>query len=583
MSCALPLALLSAVLGAGCAGPYGERRSDEVVRRYGDQLVAGPYVSPIAYEHYVLAMLYQNAGQLEEAVDELRRALGSDGTSAYLRWRLADALISCGRLDEAREELSAALRLEPEAAEAYVVRARLAARLRDHAGVESALLQAITLDPKLEEAYLLLASTQRERNQPERALRTMRALAERVPSASAHEALGRAALRARDRKNARLHLGRAIELDNARNEARLELARTLIGDGDTESGLQLLRSAAERTRDVTVLLELARAAAHNKRVTQALAVLDRLEEEASSGRGRLTIATAFLDVGVPLRAQRIAERVLADERKIELRATAYQVLARAAELRGEPAEALAAWRQIGPTEAEYATAVIARARMLRVRGRDAESLALLKDAFADCQRRQRLDDADQLSSASALLQAELGERDAAIEALQAAAVVRPASTILQLSLATLEQRAGRTIDAVRRLEPRAKAGEQAALHLLGDTLVAANVRLPEAVTYLERAESVAPHDAEIADSLGAAYLALGHVADAQRLLERANHLSPGDLDVLTHLAKLYQRLDQPALAVAALRGALATRPPEPVRQALEAQLLMLERGRLGTR
>ena len=40
----------------------------------------------------------------------MRRAIGSDGTSAYLRTRLADALLATGRLDEARDELEAALR-----------------------------------------------------------------------------------------------------------------------------------------------------------------------------------------------------------------------------------------------------------------------------------------------------------------------------------------------------------------------------------------------------------------------------------------------------------------------------------------
>src|SRR5688572_14299633 len=161
---------LGGSLIGGCAGPYAERRGVPVVRRFGGRLIEGPYVSPSAYEHYIRAMLGEAAGRPEEAVEELRRALGSDGTAAYLRVRLADALLATGRLDEAREELEAALRLEPDSAEAYLVRARLHARLGERAAIEAALERAIGFDPTLEEAYVMLATVQRDSGREARAL-----------------------------------------------------------------------------------------------------------------------------------------------------------------------------------------------------------------------------------------------------------------------------------------------------------------------------------------------------------------------------------------------------------------------------
>ena len=580
---ALCTTAVATILGGGCAGPYAERRDEQVVRRFGEDLVTGTYVSPIAYEHYVLAMLFENAGRLEEATDELRRALGSDGTSAYLRWKLADALIGSGRIDEAREELSTALRIEPDSAEAYVVKSRLRARLGDHAGVEAALVQAIALDPKLEEAYLALAAAQRDAHEGERSLATMRALATRVPSATAEEALGRAALAQRDRKSAREHLTRAVEIDSARNEARLLLAHLAIGDGDVELGLHLLRGAAERTRDMTLLLDLAHNAALSGRVTQALAVLDRLEEEAVIPQARLLVAKGFVGAGVPARARRIAERVLFDARQPEVRSAAFEVLARAAEAQQEVPEALEAWQQIGPNDAEYTTAVIGRARLLRLRGHDTLAMGLIKEALIDRSARARLDEHDQLTSVLALLRAELGERELALAQLEIAAAARPTSSILQLTRAKLEQQAGRSARAIAILEPRARAGDLDAQHLLGDTLVASQQRVVDAIAVLERAESLAPHDATIADSLGVAYLEGGRTTDAQRLLERANRLAPGDPDVLGHIAKLYQALDLPTQAVAALKRAMQSHPSEAARRAMEGQLLMIERGRVGAR
>lgn len=580
---ALAFTVASAFALGGCAGPYAERRNEPVVRRFGEKLVEGPYVSPGAYEHYILAMLRESSGRPEEAVDELRRALGSDGTSAYLRVRLADALLATGRVDEAREELDAALRLEPDSGEAYIVQARLHARLGDRAGNEAALERAIALDPTLEEAYLALATIQRDSGREDRALQTVRTLAARVPSAAAEEMLGRASIKLRDRRGAREHLRRAVELDGVRNEARVELARLALGDGDADLGLSLLGTAAERTREPALSLELARATALAEHRSDALAILDRLEEEARTLPARLEVAAVFIDVGLPRRAGLIAEVVLADEKRADVRSAARAIRARAAEAEGAVGEALQSWQQLGPGDAEYAVAIRARARLLRARGKDREALALLDVAIADRASRNKLEERDQLAISLAELRAGLGDRELAITKLEELAASRPREASLRLARARLEHEAGRWPKSVALLEPAAKSGQLAAMHLLGDVLVGAHQRLDDAIRFLERAEGLAPNDAEIADSLGAAYLAAGRLDDAERLLTRADRLAPPDVDVLLHLSQLWERREQRDRAVSALRRALLAKPDERTRLSLEARLLMLENGRMGAR
>jgi tetratricopeptide (TPR) repeat protein len=577
------LALAVVLAFGGCAGPYGERRDEPVVRRFGERLVEGAYVSPAAYEHYILAMLRESAGRPEEAVDELRRALGSDGTSAYLRVRLADALLSTGRLDEARDELEAALRLEPDSAEAYVVKARLHARLGERGHVEAALDRAIVLDPTLEEAYLTLAASQRDAGHEDRALATLRRLVTAIPSAAGEELLGRAAIKARDRRAAREHLRRAVELDPSRNEARLELARLCFGDGDLDLALQLYSDAAERTREPGLALELVRACERAGRHAEALALLDRLDEDARTPLVRLEVASAFAAVGTPKRARTVAEAVLAEERRAETRAAARATAAAALEQEGSAQEALAAWAAIGPGDGEYTRAIQARARLLRQRGRDREAVSLLETAIADRALRAKLDERDQLAVTLGTLRAELGDRDSAVNRLEELISARPQELPLRLGLARIEAAAGRWARAVALLEVAARGGQLRALHQLGDTLVAAGRRIDDAIRMLEKAESMAPHEADVADSLGAAYLAAGRLDDAERLLLRADRQAAPDVDVLLHLAQLWQKRDKHDLAIAALQRALKARPGERVRQEIEAKLLMLERGRVGTR
>src|SRR5262245_10265952 len=128
------LALGAALASGGCATRLPEPQTPTMVRNFHGTLVAGYYVSPSAYQHYIQAQMYSNDGRAEDAAEELRLAIASDGASAYLRTRLAEELLALGRVDEAREEVEAALHLDAQFAEAHVDLARVRMRLGDAAG-----------------------------------------------------------------------------------------------------------------------------------------------------------------------------------------------------------------------------------------------------------------------------------------------------------------------------------------------------------------------------------------------------------------------------------------------------------------
>src|SRR5437660_375830 len=150
--------VMGAVAVGGCAGRMPEPKAPTMVRSFHGALVPGYYVSPSAYEHYLLAQILSNDGRAEEAADQLRQAIASDGASAYLRTRLAEELLTLGRIDEARDEIEAALHLDPQFAEAWVDDARVKLRLGDAGGGEAALKRAIEVDRTCEDAYVLLVN-----------------------------------------------------------------------------------------------------------------------------------------------------------------------------------------------------------------------------------------------------------------------------------------------------------------------------------------------------------------------------------------------------------------------------------------
>src|SRR5262249_26441192 len=137
----LPLVLAA----AGCAHSPSPPPRPTMARSFQGRLVPGYFVSPTAYREFIEAELASHDGRTEQAIEHLRRALAADGASAYLRTRLAEELLQLGRVDDAREELEAALRLDPEYADAYLDLGRLKLRLGDQAAAEADLRQAIVI------------------------------------------------------------------------------------------------------------------------------------------------------------------------------------------------------------------------------------------------------------------------------------------------------------------------------------------------------------------------------------------------------------------------------------------------------
>src|SRR2546430_16321366 len=77
--------VMGAVAVGGCAGRMPGPKSPTMVRSFHGTLVPGYYISPSAYEHYLRAQLLSNDGRAEEAADQLRQAIASDGGAGHLR------------------------------------------------------------------------------------------------------------------------------------------------------------------------------------------------------------------------------------------------------------------------------------------------------------------------------------------------------------------------------------------------------------------------------------------------------------------------------------------------------------------
>jgi tetratricopeptide (TPR) repeat protein len=555
-----------------------------MVRSFHGTLVPGDYVSPAAYQHYIQAQLLSNDGRAEEAAEELRHALASDGASAYLRTRLAEELLALGRVDEAREEVEAAIHLDPQFAEARVDLARVRLRLGDVNGAESALHRAVEIDHDCEDAYVALVGIYHDRGLDEKAEETWLKLAKAVPtSAQAHEALGRIAASHDDEKAAEAWLQRALELDGGLQQARIELAQLYRGEGRFAEAAALLQEAYERSGDSKIVEMLVRLYMASGQEVEARELVDRLEDEGGPPERRVLVGWLHLDVKQPERALALTGELL---RSVES-AGARLVAASALEEEGQLDEALQQLRRIPPRAIEYAGAQERIGRLLRDSGRYREAIETLAKAIAAVGGGPAGSAVgDNLQDMLAQVHERAGNPSQGIRLLETALARRPQSSTLAFALGGALERAGqweRAVEVVRDAVLKHDPDSTQALNFIGFALTEHGSRLDEAKRLLEHALALRPTSGEIADSLGWLFVKMGRLDQAERLLLRADRLTPEEPEILGHLGALYMKKADRARALEAYKRALLHHPEERMRRVVEEQILLLETGRVGSR
>ncbi len=572
--------LVGTVAVGGCAGRMPEPKSPTMVRSFHGTLVPGYYVSPSAYEHYLRAQLLSNDGRAEEAADQLRQAIASDGASAYLRTRLAEELLTLGHIDEARDEIEAALHLDNQFAEAYVDMARVKLRLGDAGGAEAALRRAIDVDHGCEDAYVMLVNLYRERGQEAKVQETWRALARNVPaSAAAHHALARAAVTRGDWKTAEAELLKALELDGNIGDAREELAELYQAEGRINDAVAALADAYDRSGDGKTAERLVRLEMASGHVDDARALVERLEDEGGGVDRKLWVGWRWLDAHEPDHARAIAEAAL----RVTDAPAAHLLLGRVLEQVGQTDEAIAQLSKVPPRATQFVAAQSVIARLLRDRGRYREAVDALGRAIASVTAADAGSAPDALQDLLAQVHERAGDREQAVKLLEQALARRPQSQELAFALGAAYQRNGqweRAVELVRAAVLRRDADNVQALNFVGYALAQQGQRLDEARRLLERALALKPMSGEVADSLGWLYVKLNRLDEAERLLVRADRLTPEDPEILQHLGEMYVKKSDRARAVDAFRRALRNKPDDRARHVIEEELLQLETGKL---
>ena len=465
--------------------------------------------------------------------------------------------------------------IQADRAEAYYafVLGRTLEGAGDIEGAVAAFTRATELDPDATDIWAEMAALHARQNQPDEAIAAADAALERDPdNDDAHRVLGLVyAARAGARGGAgQEDVGRAItHLERARNPVSpdaglyLTLGRLYVSTREADKAIDVLNEVLEVEPQFTEALVLL-AQAHESRGEwgEAAAVYERaVMWSPQRTRYRRQLANALVNAGQAERALEVL-RELVRVRTDDVGGW-YGLSDLELELRNYDA-AEAAARRVIELEPDGLRGAYALSSVLGARREYQAMVDVLEPAVRGARARDVA--AGQIANLLQRLgaaQAELGDHDAAIDALAEALELTPTDLGLLAQLAQIYLDAGRpdeAVDMVSRAQ-RERPGSLALKRLEAQTLLARGA-VDDAVAVLERAVTQHEDQPLAHTALANLYSEQNRVDDAVRVLSAAEARFPDNTAVVFQLGAVFERGQRYGEAEVAFRRVIERNPED---------------------
>ncbi|HEY0839971.1 MAG TPA: tetratricopeptide repeat protein [Vulgatibacter sp.] len=457
------------------------------------------YASPNAYRHYLRGRLAEANGEIALALEELRQALAFDPESAELHAAAGWLLARTGSLRAAAAEAQRAIRLDPGRWDAHLLLGKVRVVQQRKADAAASLRRAIELAPGEAESYVVLARLLARSGDDVGAEAVARALADVEPgNGEAWRALANAATERGRPAAYRRYLQRAVQANPRDLGSALALALAEEAQGRHEDAARRFEGILEREPEhADALLGAARMALARKDRPSAEAFFAQLVGTAADpSLARLRAGEVWVDAGFPDEALPILDGAPEDPRLAYAKGLLLEGMARfpeAAEAFGTVPEGAGdlAW-----------IAAARRASCLSRSGAHDDAITAMDRALAG-----------------------------------AAAGTEVATEILSLAPEVF-RRAGRSGEAVRRLESLVQGGAPAPAVALARALEDAG-RGDEALEVLSDAVRRLPGDEMATFALASARERRGDLAGAVALMQDFLRANPGHPHALNFIGYVW--------------------------------------------
>ena len=492
-----------------------------------------------SYFYFLWGSHAEFTGRYAEAYEAYEKALICDPKVNYLREKIPILLLKMGEHEKAAAWLRQALIDRPEETNYRLFLASLYIQ-------QDKLEEAITLyyevlerDPNNESVHLrlgLLYSHQESYDKAEKIFRQL--LKKNGDSYFTRLALARLLKQTEKLDEAAAEYEKALKL-NWSKELAYEIGNFFASRKNHADALRLYTAITENDPfDEHARLSRVQAFLDMEKNDEALEELKNIST-FSKNPGNIEIFTSkvLLRKNDDQKAKTILEKLIRESSNSEAR---YMLALLAYKDKNYP-EALTHLSLILPGSSDFEDSVYLQIRIFNETGRKDKGVDLLRKHIAKDSSRRPL-----FYALLATLYHEKKEDLAAISLLESAISIYPDNPQLFFDYGVMLDKNGMTELAINKmikvLELQPDHAE--ALNFIGYTWADKNVRLQEALEYIEKAIALKPDNGYIVDSLGWVYFRLGNYQRAIQELNRALELQPGDPHIHEHLGDAYRAIEK---------------------------------------
>ena len=542
-----------------------------------------------------LSDLYIQSGRLREAVtdaEEALRANPNDVSARKLLGRIYTRQIGDAQqgkvndemLRRAIEQYSRIATLEPKDVDTWLMLGRLHKIGQNSVEAEKAYQKILEIDPNHEDALTGLAVVYADLGDSQRSSELLKRLTDKTPSPRTLVALASQYEQMRNYTLAAETLGRALELQPENAELKSAYAQNLLLADKYDDALKIYSAmAADDPKNWQALLRVSQIYLQKKDFAKAREASQKAQAiEPRNLEVRYNDVSILEAEGKTAEAITVLKDVLASTAKRSYssgekmnRARLLEQLGRMHRSTEQYADAIAAFRQIGELDPSLAPRSLAQV---------VDTYRLSKDFIkaleeADAASKKYPEDRVLLSVKASIL-AEVGKTDEAAATARQLLGSKEGDRDTYVTLAQIYEKGKNYAEMAKALDAADKLSDDkedkasiafmrgamyeklkkydaaetefrkvldqdpknaAALNYLGYMLADRNVRVADALKFIQTALDIEPNNPAYLDSLGWAYFRMGDLAKAEQYLRRAVEGFSKDPTVHDHLADVYAK------------------------------------------
>lgn len=498
-----------------------------------------------AYFYYVTANRFKKNGQLDRAVEFMKKAVKADPHTSYLKFELAMLHLQQRDQKTASQVVEEILEKDDSQVDALMLLGRIKQGMKQMDEARQAYERVLVADPMRENVYVLLGKLYMDTDALDDARRVYERLVEHFPgSYLGFFFLGKIDVRQGKMDAAEEKFKKTLELVPDLEEPQFELLKIYDALGRDDEKLAIYKKMlADNPDNAEIIMELALFHYHHGKQEDAMAMFGELGERSLKDRNIIPeIARKYLETEKYDSAAIVLDGMLAgapDNPEL------HYLAGLAKEGHGDKQVAIAHLRNVTPDSRFFQNAVVHAAFLYQELNQLEAAILLLKDAVL------QTSPGPELLLYLGSFYEEIEAYDDAQSVFHQGLEIDPEDVRIHFRLGVTYDKQGQRESSIEEMKTvlRLDPSHTNALNYLGYTYAEMGINLEEAERLVRKALEKQPDDGYITDSLGWIYFKRGMIDQAITILEKAVSLVPDDPVILEHLGDAYLQIKDKEKAV----------------------------------